>query len=256
MTDDRRALVLGASRGIGAAIARRLDADGFDVTIVARSADGLAETAGAMSRSTSLAVDLASEEGRATLADALEHNGQPHVVVGVVHLRRALSRISRTDPGEYAAAVGDHLGHLAAVARTALPAQREAGFGRWVFVSSLVASLGGHGQSVYAAQKSAMESFSRSLAVEEGRFGITSNVVVPGFIATDHMAETYSAEQRAAFEQSSVVQRSGRPDEVAHVVSFLADERAGFVTGASVPVTGGAELSWWLGRTIDTKAGQ
>lgn len=244
----RRALVLGGSSGIGAAIARRLDTDGYEVTVVARSADGLQRTVDAMSGGAHVVADLATTDGRASVADHLAAHGQPHCVVGVVHLRRPWSRISRTDPADYGAAVDDHLGHLAAVAHDALPFQRQEGFGRWVFISSLVAQIGGHGQSVYVAQKAAIEGFARTLAVEEGRFGITSNVVVPGFIATENMAQHYDEAQREAFASFSVAERHGEPEEVAHAVSFLADERAGFTTGVSVPVTGGAELNWWLVR--------
>ena len=136
------------------------------------------------------------------------------------------------------------------MARDAVPFQRSEGFGRWILISSLVASIGGHGQSTYIAHKAAMEGFSRALAVEEGRHGITSNVVVPGFVDTENMARNYTDAQREAFASCSVVGRRGRPEEVAHAVSFLADERAGFVTGASIPVSGGAELNWWLVRSL------
>lgn len=248
MTAPRRALVLGASSGIGAAIARRLAADGLDVTVVARSAEGLAATVDSMGGGTALAVDVTSPEGIVTLATHLVSNGPPHVVVGAVHARRALARIADVDPSTYGASVHDHLAHLAAVAHVALPFQRDEGFGRWVLIGSLVAALGGRGQSVYVAQKAASEGFVRSLAVEEGRRGITANIVVPGFVVTDAVTAAYTDAQRRSFEQASAVGRGGSPDEVAHAVSFLADERAGFVTGASLPVTGGAELSWWLGR--------
>lgn len=255
MTADRRALVLGASQGIGAAIARRLDADGFDVTIVARSVDGLAATASSMHHATEVAIDLATVGGRDDLEAHLAAAGQPHVVVGVAHVRRPWSRVADTDPQAYGSSVDDHLAHLVAVARGAIPFQRSERFGRWILVGSLAATLGGHGQSVYVAQKSAMEGLARSLAVEEGRHGITANVVVPGFVDTENTLARYSSDQRAAFGRGSAVRRAGTPEEVAHAVSFLADERAGFVTGASIPVTGGAELGWWLGRAFDDERG-
>lgn len=241
-------MVIGASRGIGAAIVRRLDADGLSVTAVARDADGLAATVSGCRAASTLTADVTTPEGRAELVEHGAGDRQPHVVVSVVHARRPWSTIARTDPSAYAAAVEDHLAHLAALAAVALPAQRAAGFGRWVFVSTLTASLGGHGQAVYVAHKAALEGFARTLAIEEGRRGITSNVVIPGFIETENTLTRYTDEQRAAFADASVVQRAGSPDEVAHAVSFLVDERAGFVTGASIPVTGGAELGWWLGR--------
>lgn len=241
----RRALVLGASRGIGAAVARRLDADGFAVTLVGRSRGELEAVAEPLAAPTVLALDVTTDDGRAELLDSLR-GSEPHAVVGSIHARRPWGRIARTDPGAYAAALDDHLGHLAAVATLAVPFQRDAGFGRWILISSLVARLGGHGQGHYAAHKGALEAFARSLAVEEGPHGITANVVVPGFVLGDHMAERYTPDQLAAFARRSALRRPGRPEEVAHVVSMLADERGGFVTGASIPVTGGAELSWWL----------
>lgn len=244
--ERRRALVLGASRGIGAAVARRLDADGYAVTLVGRNRGDLGAIAEPLTDASVLALDVTTGEGRAELVGTLERDGLPHAVVAGVHARRPWSRIASTAPETYGAAVDDHLAHVAAVARAAVPFQRTERFGRWVMISSLVARLGGHGQGHYVAHKAAMEVFARALAVEEGPFGITANVVVPGFVAADHMAARYSPDQLDAFGRRAAVRRPGTPEEVAHAVSFLADPLAGFVTGATIPVTGGAELSWWL----------
>ncbi|MBA2554707.1 MAG: SDR family oxidoreductase [Geodermatophilaceae bacterium] len=244
----RPALVIGASRGIGAAIADRLADDGFHLILVGRTESDLVSVAerNVAKRSASAEVvvaDIGTAEGtKAVVAAAVR--SQPEVIVAVARTRAPWKRVSKLDPGEVGRSVDHHLDHLIAVAKTVLPAQRAAGYGRWVFVSSTVALMGGPGQAVYTAHKLAMEGFSRTLALEEGRNGITANVVAPGFIDTEATRTNYPDDMFAALSAMNTVGRAGTAEEVAHMVSALADRRAGFVTGSTVVVGGGVELAW------------
>lgn len=237
------ALVVGASRDIGAAIARRLGADGLRVVLVGRSEGALAETAGSIPGSEAVVADISTAEGTQAILDAARRT-EPGVVVAVARTRDPWARLPKLDPAALGTAVHDHLAYLVALTAAVLPAQRANRFGRWVFVSSTVARMGGPGQAAYTAHKLAMEGLARTLALEEGRNGITSNVVSPGFIDTDGTRANYSPEMFAAVSAMNTLGRAGTPEEVAHLVSALADRRAGFVTGSTLLVGGGVELAW------------
>lgn len=237
------ALVLGASRGIGAAVADRLGDDGFQLVLVGRTESDLVDVAKRSAYAEVVVADVATVEGTATVVAAAERT-RPEVVVALARTRAPWKRVSKLDPGELGRSVDHHLDHLIALAKVILPAQRAAGHGRWIFVSSTVALMGGPGQAVYAAHKLAMEGLSRTLALEEGRNGITANVVAPGFIATEATRSHYPQDMFAALSSMNTVGRAGTPEEVAHMVAALADQRSGFVTGATLVVGGGVELAW------------
>lgn len=237
------ALVVGASRDIGAAVARRLDADGLRVVLVGRDAEGLEKTAADLTDARTVVADIATGEGTdAILAAAREV--EPAVVVAVARTRDPWARLPKLDPAALGRAVHDHLAYLVALIGVVVPVQRRRRHGRWVFVSSTVATMGGVGQAAYAAHKLALEGLSRTLALEEGRNGITANVVSPGFIDTAGTRRNYPPDVFAAVSAMNALGRAGTPDEVAHIVSALADPRAGFVTGATLLVGGGVELAW------------
>lgn len=237
------ALVVGASRDIGAAIARRLGDDGFHVVLVGRSDVGLEATAAPIASAETVVADIASAEGIRAILEAAERTA-PEVVVAVARTRDPWQRLPKLDPASLGRSVDDHLAYLVALTRVVIPAQRARRHGRWVFLSSTVATMGGPGQAAYSAHKLAMEGLARTLALEEGRNGITSNVVAPGFIDTEGTRATYDPDMFAAASAMNTVGRAGTPEEVAHIVSALADRRAGFVTGATVLVGGGVELAW------------
>lgn len=240
------ALVVGASRDIGAAIAHRLASDGLHVVLVGRSKPGLDETAATIPDAETVVADIATADGIHAILDAAERT-EPAVVVAVARTRDPWARLPKLDPSALGTAVQDHLAYLVALTGVVLPAQRAARFGRWIFVSSTVTRMGGPGQAAYTAHKLAMEGLARTLALEEGRNGITSNVVSPGFIDTAGTRANYPAEMFAAISAMNTVGRAGTPEEVAHLVAALADRRAGFVTGSTVLVGGGVELAWPAG---------
>lgn len=247
------ALVVGASRGIGAAVADRLAADGFGLLLVGRTESDLADVAMRSAAAEVVVADVSTTQGTATVVAAAVRR-PPAVVVAVARSRVPWKPVSRLQAGEVGRAVDHHLDHLIALARVVLPAQRAAGFGRWIFISSTVALMGGAGQAVYTAHKLAMEGFSRTLALEEGRNGITANVVAPGFVDTEATRAAYPQDMFAALSAMNTVGRAGTPEEVAHVVSALADRRAGFVTGSTVVAGGGVELAWPVGLAARSPA--
>ncbi len=237
------ALVVGASRDIGAEIARRLGEDGFHVVLVGRSEADLEASAAPIRSAEIVVADIATAEGTQAILGAAERT-LPAVVVAVARTRDPWQRLPKLDPAALGKSVDDHLAYLVALTRVVIPAQRARKHGRWIFISSTVATMGGPGQAAYSAHKLAMEGLARTLALEEGRNGITSNVVAPGFIETEGTRANYDADMFSAVSAMNTVGRAGTPEEVAHIVSALADRRAGFVTGATLLVGGGVELAW------------
>lgn len=146
--------------------------------------------------------------------------------------------VLRARPEQFFDTLEINLGSAVYSCKAALPAMLRGRYGRIVNVGSVVASLGNPGQALYSAAKAGLEGFTRSLAREVGGRGITVNCVAPGFVDTD-MTAGLSAEIRDRAISATAVGRSGRPDDIAHAVAFLCDERAGYVTGAVLHVNGG-----------------
>jgi 3-oxoacyl-[acyl-carrier protein] reductase len=142
------------------------------------------------------------------------------------------------DDADFAAVIDTNLTGSFRMARRAVRPMVRARWGRLIFVSSVVGQLGSAGQVNYAAAKAGLLGMARSLARELGSRGITANVVAPGPVATD-MFDAVSDERRAQIAAAVPLGRVGTPEEVAAVVTFLAGDGAGYVTGALVPVDGG-----------------
>lgn len=236
------ALVTGASRGIGAAIADRLAADGWQVVGTATSATGAAQIAdrhGAAAQGQVL--DSRDPESVTRLFKTLADGpGAPAVVVNNAGLTRdnLLLRLRDEDINEVLQA---NLVLAMKVAKAALRPMMKARFGRIVNLSSVVARNGNPGQSNYAASKAGLEGFTRALALEVASRNITVNAVAPGFIETD-MTEALTPEQQAVLLERIPLARMGSSREVAAAVSFLCSADAGYVTGETLHVNGGLRL--------------
>ncbi|QSB12732.1 3-oxoacyl-ACP reductase FabG [Natronosporangium hydrolyticum] len=245
---NRVAIVTGGARGIGAATARRLAADGLAVAVVdldeeaARaSADQLVAAGG---RAVGLGADVSDAEAVAAATDrVVAELGAPTVLVNNAGVTRDNLLFKMADE-DWDTVMRVHLRGAFLFTRAVQSHMVAATWGRVVNLSSRSAQ-GNRGQANYAAAKAGLQGFTKTLAIELGPFGITANAVAPGFIVTEMTKQTAERvgvdfddfQQRAA--EQTPVRRVGRPEDVAHTVSFLASAEAGFVTGQVIYVAGG-----------------
>lgn len=231
MSTDRVVLVTGGNRGIGRAIAERFVRDGYRVAVTARSGEGPEGTLTVRADVTdAAAVDAAFTEVEQKL-------GPVEVVVANAGITKdtLLMRMSEDD---FDSVVSTNLGGSFRVVKRASKGMLRARFGRVILISSVVGMYGSAGQTNYAASKSALVGFARSLTRELGGRGITANVVAPGFIETDMTAELPEETQKQ-YKASIPAGRFATPDEVASAVVWLAGDDSGYISGAVIPVDGG-----------------
>ncbi|WP_175986425.1 3-oxoacyl-ACP reductase FabG [Microbacterium tenebrionis] len=231
MTTERVVLVTGGNRGIGRAIAERFVRDGYRVAVTARSGEGPEGTLTVRADVTDAAsIDAAYSEVEAAL-------GPVEVVVANAGITKdtLLMRMSEED---FDSVVATNLGGAFRVVKRASKGMLRARFGRVILISSVVGLYGSAGQVNYSASKSALVGFARSLTRELGARGITANVVAPGFIETDMTAELPEETQKQ-YKANIPAARFATADEVAGVVTWLAGDDAGYISGAVIPVDGG-----------------
>ncbi|MGW2095224.1 3-oxoacyl-ACP reductase FabG [Promicromonospora sukumoe] len=244
----RTAIVTGAARGIGAATARRLAQDGFAVAVLDLLEDQAKVTAEAIvadgGRALAVGVDVADEESvAAAVARVAAELGAPTVLVNNAGILRdnLLFKMSVTD---WDAVLGVHLRGAFLMTRAVQAHMVEAKFGRIVNLSS-TSALGNRGQANYSAAKAGMQGFTKTLAIELGKFGVTANAVAPGVIETDMIRETAERIGVSLSDYLSVaakdvpVGRVGQPEDIANAVAFFCAEQSGFVSGQVLYVAGG-----------------
>ncbi len=245
---QRVAIVTGAARGIGAATAVRLAADGLAVAVLdLKEGDGGATVdaiTAAGGRALAVGADVSDADQVAAAVDQVAAElGAPVVLVNNAGVLRD-NLLFKMSVDDWDTVMGVHLRGAFLMTRACQKYMVEQHFGRIVNLSSSSA-LGNRGQVNYAAAKAGMQGFTKTLAIELGKFGVTANAVAPGFIVTDMTAAT-AERMGVAFEDfkthaaaQTPVQRIGQPDDVAHTISFLASEGAGFVSGQVIYVAGG-----------------
>jgi 3-oxoacyl-[acyl-carrier protein] reductase len=246
--DQRVAIVTGAARGIGAATACRLAADGLAVAVLDLDADACKATVDAIvsagGRALAVGADVSqSDQVQAAVDTVATELGAPVVLVNNAGVIRDNLLFKMTED-DWDTVLGVHLRGAFLMSKAAQKYMVEARFGRIVNLSSSSA-LGNRGQANYSAAKAGMQGFTKTLAIELGPFGVTANAVAPGFIVTDMTAATAARvgmafeDFKAAAASQTPVRRIGEVDDVAHTISFLASEGAGFVSGQVIYVAGG-----------------
>jgi 3-oxoacyl-[acyl-carrier protein] reductase len=247
-TEQRVAIVTGAARGIGAATAVRLAAEGRAVAVVdldeAAGHATVARITEGGGRALSVGCDVSDAEAVRTAVDRVAAElGPPQILVNNAGVLRDNLLFKMTE-ADWDTVLGVHLRGAFLMSRACQAHMVESGFGRIVNLSSSSA-LGNRGQANYSAAKAGLQGFTKTLAIELGRFGVTANAVAPGFIVTDMTAATaarvgvgFEDFQRAAAE-GIPVRRVGRPEDVADAIAFFTGEAAGFVSGQVLYVAGG-----------------
>ncbi|MET7967104.1 3-oxoacyl-ACP reductase FabG [Micromonospora sp. NPDC005305] len=248
MTITRTAVVTGAARGIGAGVAKRLARDGFAVAVVdldeAAGAPVADEIRAAGGRAVAVGADVADEEAVGAAVDRIAGElGEPTVLVNNAGITRD-NLLFKMTADDWDAVVNVHLRGSFLMTRAVQGYMTSAGWGRIVNLSS-TSALGNRGQANYAAAKAGLQGFTKTLALELGKFGVTANAIAPGFIETEMTAATaarlgvpFEEFKRAAAAQIPVA-RTGTPEDIAHAVSFFVSEAAGFVSGQVLYVAGG-----------------
>ena len=236
------ALVTGASRGIGKAIAQELAKAGATVIGTATSESGAQGISQWLSeggfKGRGLVVDVSKAESvDALLKDVESKEGAPTILVNNAGITRD-NLLLRMKPEEWDEIMNTNLGSIYRLSKAVLRGMMKARRGRIISIASVVGVMGNAGQTNYAAAKAGIIGFSKSLAREVGSRNITVNVVAPGFIATDMTAQL-PAEQQQQLATQVALGRLGTPDDIAHAVAFLASPQAGYITGETLHVNGG-----------------
>ena len=244
--EGKVALVTGASRGIGRAIALQLGAQGATVIGTATSESGAQNIAQALQDSgvkgTGMMLNVCDAESvAATLKRIQDEFGAPLILVNNAGITRD-NLMMRMKDDEWFDVIDTNLNSLYRMSKAVLRGMTKARWGRIISIGSVVGAMGNAGQVNYAAAKAGLEGFGRALAREVGSRAITVNAVAPGFIDTDMTRELPEAQREALLTQIPAG-RLGQAEEIANVVTFLASEQAAYVTGATIPVNGGMYMS-------------
>ncbi len=233
----KRALVTGASRGIGASIAKALAAAGAEVIGTATSqagADAISKALGGDNRG--LVLNVADPESVSALMTELKSSPADILVNNAGITRDNL--LLRMKADEWDDLINTNLSGVYRLSKACLRPMMKARWGRIISIASVVGSMGNPGQSNYAAAKAGVVGFSKSLAKEVGSRGITVNVIAPGFIKTD-MTDALGEEQISALSSQIPLERLGNPEDIAASVVFLASQAGGYITGETLHVNGG-----------------
>jgi 3-oxoacyl-[acyl-carrier protein] reductase len=244
----RVAIVTGAARGIGAATAERLAADGFDVAVLDLDEASCKDTVDRITktgrRGLAIGADVADTDAvNAAVARVADELGPPVVLVNNAGVIRDNMLFKMTDD-DWDTVINVHLRGAFLMSRAVQAHMTQQQWGRIVNLSS-TSALGNRGQANYSTAKAGMQGLTKTLAMELGKFNVTVNAVAPGFIVTDMTAATaarvgvdFEEFQKMAAEQTPV-RRVGRPEDIAHTISFLVSDGAGFVSGQVIYVAGG-----------------
>jgi 3-oxoacyl-[acyl-carrier protein] reductase len=232
----KTALVTGASRGIGEAIARRLGETGAHVLCAARSADRVNQLAAEIGNATGVELDIAAPDVRERIGALLKERPIDILVnnAGIT----ADDLFIRMKPEAWSDVLRTNLDSAFNITQEVVKKMIRARWGRVINISSVVGLMGNAGQVNYASSKAALIGFTKALALEIGSRNVTVNAVAPGFISTS-MTDAMTPEAREALEGRIALKRLGTVDDIAYSVVFLASEQASYITGTVLNVSGG-----------------
>ncbi|AYJ47888.1 3-oxoacyl-ACP reductase FabG [Rhodococcus sp. P1Y] len=244
----KTAVVTGSARGIGAAVAKRLAKDGFGVAVVDLDEAACSDTVDAIKsaggQAVAIGANVADEESVKTAVDRIATEfGAPTVLINNAGITRD-NLLFKMTVEDWDSVLGVHLRGSFLMTRAIQKHMIDAKWGRIVNLSS-TSALGNRGQANYSAAKAGMQGFTKTLAIELGKFGVTANAIAPGFIETEMTAATAERvgvpfeDFKAAAASQIPVNRVGNPDDIAHLASFFVSEGAGFISGQVVYAAGG-----------------
>jgi len=240
---DRVAIITGASRGIGRAVALKLARDGAKVVVnyagnvekAQEVVDTIKEFGG---EAIAVQADVSSpQEVEAMVEKVMEHFGQVDILVNNAGITRD-TLLMRMKEEDWDAVMNTNLKGVYNCSKAVIRVMMKQRWGRIINITSVVGLMGNAGQANYAAAKAGIIGFTKSVAKELGSRGITVNAVAPGFIETD-MTAVLNDELKAALKEQIPLQRLGAPEDIAHLVAFLASDHAGYITGQTINVDGG-----------------
>jgi 2-hydroxycyclohexanecarboxyl-CoA dehydrogenase len=237
--EGRTALVTGGAKGIGAAISRRLAAEGADVTIGDIDVEGAADVAAEIGAE-SMRLDVTDNDSARAGVDAV---GRLDILVNNAGMDE-FGFFTETNPDQWGRIVAVNLGGVFACTHAALPGMQKAGYGRIVSIASEAGRVGSKGSAVYSAAKGGVISFMKTIARENARYGITANSIAPGPIDTPLLRSALEFGELGervieTMKSATQMRRLGEPEEVAAAVAFLASDDASYVTGETIGVSGG-----------------
>ena len=240
------ALITGASRGIGAAIAWALGSSGFKIYGTATTNEGVSQISASLKQDAiegqGMLLDIADPESISNLKSMMaDLNSEPSVIINNAGITKD-NLLIRMKHDEWNDVITANLLGVQQVCKIFLRGMIKRRWGRIINISSVVGSIGNSGQTNYSASKAGLEGFSRSLAIEVASRNITVNVISPGFISTD-MTNKISLDNRDLIKRKIPLERFGTPEEVAEVVAFLSSDEANYITGENIHVNGGMYMS-------------
>lgn len=243
---NKVALVTGASRGIGAAIAEQLGAAGAIVIGTATSESGAEKISARLQelgvRGVGHVLNVTDADSVAALLKYIQDEfGTPEILVNNAGITKD-NLLMRMSDEEWFDVINTNLSAIYRLSKAVLRGMMKSRWGRIINISSVVGSMGNPGQTNYAATKAGVAGFARSLAAEVGSRGITVNTVAPGFIDTD-MTKVLPEEQKKLLLSKIPLGRLGKPEEIAAVVVFLASDAGGYVSGETIHVNGGMYMA-------------